>query len=115
MAGSYLYLASALLKKRVEEAIGPVATSPRPFHTTFLAKSRSMAYITAWRNSLFEVGRCRFLSHIQAIGPKNSQPLVAVQTPFSWLPRGKSKFSHERPGRVCNLPVFQAQERTPRT
>src|SRR3546814_8780571 len=99
MAGSYLYLASALLKKRVEEAIGPVATSPRPFHTTFLAKSRSMAYITAWRNSLFEVGPCRLLSHIHASGPKNSQPLVVVQTPFSLLSRGTSKFTTQPPDR----------------
>ena len=38
------------------DANGPVATLPSPFQITFLAKSRSMAYMIACRIFLFAVG-----------------------------------------------------------
>ena len=93
------------------DADGPVATLPSPFQITSLAKLRSTAYITAWRNFLFDVGPARLLSHIQASGLKNSQPAPVTQTSFNLLSRGTSKFSTEPPGSTSTLPVSNATER----
>src|ERR1700733_10935768 len=90
---------------------GPVATLPRPFQITSLAKSRSIAYMIAWRIFLFAVGPDRLLSHIQASGLKNSQPAPVTQVSFILLRRGTSKFSTEPPGKTSTLPVSNATER----
>src|SRR5882757_6573071 len=93
------------------EAEGPVATLPSPFQITSLAKSRSIAYMIAWRIFLFAVGPERLLSHSHDSGLKNSQPAPVTQTSFSLLRRGTSKFSTEPPGSTSTLPVSNATER----
>src|SRR6185312_7237416 len=93
------------------DADGPVATLARPFQITSLAKLRSIAYVSAWRNFLFAVGPCRLLSHSQECGLKNSQPAPVTQTFFSLERRGTSKFSTEPPGKMSILPVSNATAR----
>jgi len=93
------------------DADGPVATLPRPFQITSLAKSRSIAYMMAWRIFLSAVGPERLFSHIQDNGLKNSQPAPVTQVSFSLLTRGTSKFSIEPPGSTSTLPVSYATER----
>src|ERR1700744_6077150 len=93
------------------DADGPVATLPRPFQITSLGRSRSIAYIIAWRIFLFAVGPDRLLSHIQASGLKNSQPAPVTQVSFSLLRRGTSKFSTEPPGSTSILPVSKDAHR----
>ena len=86
-------------------AIGPFATLPRPCQTTSRAKSRSIAYITAWRKRLSSSGALRLFSHMKDSGEKNSQPLVVMQLPGSFDRRSTSKFSTEPPGSTSTLPV----------
>src|ERR1700712_5948818 len=93
------------------DADGPVATLPRPFQITSLAKLRSTAYMMACRTFLFAVGPARLFSHIQASGLKNSHPAPVTQVSLTLLRRGTSKFSTEQPGRTSTLPVSNATER----
>src|SRR6185369_15690361 len=93
------------------DADGPVATLPRPFQITSLAKSRSTAYMIACRTFLLARMGLRLFSQSQDSGEKNSQPAPVTQAPGSLETRGTSKFSIDPPGSTSTLPVSNATER----